>query len=264
MMIGKILVEDYVPNAVDESVNMIELKSVSNAKLHEVNFALKKGEILGFYGLIGSGKTEIARAIYGVDKYTGQILMGGEDVKVSSPKKALSRGVALVPEERRTQGICVGLSIASNTPMMNYKSISRFGLRSSRKQMALAKEYIKKIGTACRGENQTVEYLSGGNQQKVVLSKCLNAAPRVLLLDEPTRGVDVGAKQEIYRIIRQLVREGCSAIVFSSELPEILGLCDRIGLLFDGRIVDVIRNDKNVDSQAIMHIVTGGEAAHGN
>ena len=127
----------------------------------------------------------------------------------------------------------------------------------------MARDYIKKIGIACRNENQTVEYLSGGNQQKVVLAKCLNADPQVLLLDEPTRGVDVGAKQEIYRIIRQLVTEGCSAIVFSSELPEILSLCDRIGLLFDGRIVDIIDNDDKLDSQAIMHEVTGGGRGYG-
>lgn len=264
MMIGKILVEGYVPNEVDRSTKLIEVQNVSSAKLHDISFELNKGEILGFYGLIGSGKTEIARAIYGVDKYDGKILVDGKDAKVRSAKKALAHGVALVPEERRTQGVCTGLSISANTPMMNYSTISKFGFRNAKKQGEVAREYIKRIGTSCRNENQSVEYLSGGNQQKVVLSKCLNAAPRVLLLDEPTRGVDVGAKQEIYRIIRQLVKEGCSAIVFSSELPEILGLCDRIGLLFDGRIVEIIDNDENVDSQTIMHIVTGGDTADGN
>jgi ABC-type sugar transport system ATPase subunit len=174
----------------------------------------------------------------------------------------------MAPEERRTEGICTMLSVSSNIPMMNFKTISRFGIRNNRLQSQVARKYIGAIGVSCRNENQSVAYLSGGNQQKVVIGKCLNAAPRVLLLDEPTRGVDVGAKQEIYHIIRKLVQDGCSAIVFSSELPEILGLCDRIGLLFGGRIVEFLKNDKNLDSRYILDIVTGGEGrketVHGN
>lgn len=259
MMIGKVIVEDYVSNEVDENVKLIELKGVSNQKLKNISFDLHKGEILGFYGLIGAGKTEIARAIFGADKYEGQILIDGKDAKVTTPRKAIANGIALVPEERRTQGICTSLSIAVNTPMMNYDTVSKNGLLNKKKQNELAVEYIEKIGTACRDENQSVAYLSGGNQQKVVLAKCLNANPKVLLLDEPTRGVDVGAKQEIYHIIRQMVKDGCSAIVFSSELPEILGLCDRIGLLYDGEIKTFLKNDENIETRQIMSIVTGGE-----
>lgn len=259
MMIGKIIAEGYIPNEVDEDTNLLELKNVCNAKLHNINFTLRKGEILGFYGLVGAGKTEIARAIFGADAYEGNIRLNGIEIKSPSPKKSLDGGVALVPEERRTQGVCTMLSIASNIVMMNYGTVSRFGLRSQRKQTAVARQYIDQIGICSRDENQSVAYLSGGNQQKVVLGKCLNANTSVLLLDEPTRGVDVGAKQEIYHIIRQLVREGCSAIVFSSELPEILRLCDRIGLLFDGQIVEFINNNNALDTQYIMHRVTGGE-----
>jgi ABC-type sugar transport system ATPase subunit len=268
MMIGKVLVEGYVPNKIETDKKLIELIDVSNAKLRGVNFTLHKGEILGFYGLIGSGKTEIARAIYGVDPYTGRILIDGVEQKHKSARKALSQGVTMAPEERRTEGICTMLSVSSNIPMMNYRTISKFGIRNNRLQSQVTRKYIGAIGVSCRNENQSVAYLSGGNQQKVVIGKCLNAAPRVLLLDEPTRGVDVGAKQEIYHIIRQLVQEGCSAIVFSSELPEILGLCDRIGLLFGGRIVEFLKNDKNLDSHYILDIVTGGESrketVHGN
>jgi ABC-type sugar transport system ATPase subunit len=268
MMIGKVLVEGYIPNKIEEDKCLIELADVSNAKLRGINFALRKGEILGFYGLIGSGKSEIARAIYGVDPYTGKILIDGVEQKRKSARSALSRGITMAPEERRTEGICSMLSISSNIPMMNYRTISRMGIRNNRLQSQVAHKYISAIGVSCRNENQSVAYLSGGNQQKVVIGKCLNAAPRVLLLDEPTRGVDVGAKQEIYHIIRKLVQEGCSAIVFSSELPEILGLCDRIGLLFDGRIVEFLKNDKDIDSHHILNIVTGGESrketAHGN
>ncbi len=258
MMIGKLILEDYVPNEVDSGTKMIEVHHLCNRKLKDVSFDLYKGEILGFYGLIGAGKSEIAQAIFGADAYEGQVVVNGNAEKIGNAQKALGKGIAFVPEERRTLGVCTSLNIAANTPMMNYKTVSQNGLLNTVKQGSVARELIGKLGIACRDENQTVAYLSGGNQQKVVLAKCLNAAPSVLLLDEPTRGVDVGAKQEIYAIIRQLVKEGCSVIVFSSELPEILGLCDRIGLLYEGALKTVIPNGDDVDSQAIMHIVTGG------
>ena len=259
MMIGKVLVEGYVPNKIEENKTLIELANVSNEKLHNINFALYKGEILGFYGLIGAGKSEIARVIYGVDPCSGKILFDGVEQKRQSIHRTLLNGVTMSPEERRTEGICTMLSIASNVPMMNFNTISKFGIFNSKLQNQVANQYIKAIGINCRNENQSVAYLSGGNQQKVVIGKCLNASPRVLLLDEPTRGVDVGAKQEIYHIIRQLVRDGCSAIVFSSELPEILGLCDRIGLLFEGKIVEIVKNNKDLDTHYILDIVTGGK-----
>ena len=235
MMIGKVIVEDYQPNDVDESVKMIEV------------------EILGFYGLIGAGKTEIARALFGVDPYAGEVLVDGTAVKTEGARAALANGIALVPEERRTQGVATSLSILDNTPVMNYNTIATKGVVNKKKEVEVAQEYIEKVGTACRNEQQSVAYLSGGNQQKVVISKCLNAHPKVLL-----RVVDVGAKQEIYTIIRQLAKQGCSIIVFSSELPEILGLCDRIGLLYDGELKTFIKNGPEVDSQQIMHVVTGG------
>lgn len=258
MMIGKVIVEDYQPNEVDESVKLIEVKDLNNRKLKNISFDLYKGEILGFYGLIGAGKTEIARALFGVDPYAGEVLVEGKPFKANGAHAALQNGIALVPEERRTQGVATSLSILDNTPMMNYATISTNGIVSKKKETGVALEYIEKVGTSCRNEQQSVAYLSGGNQQKVVISKCLNAQPKVLLLDEPTRGVDVGAKQEIYTIIRQLARQGCSIIVFSSELPEILGLCDRIGLLYDGELKTFIKNGPEVDSQQIMHVVTGG------
>lgn len=257
-MIGKVIVEDYIPNDVDRNVKRLEVRGLNNRKLKNVNFELYKGEILGFYGLIGAGKTEIARAVFGADTYEGEILIDEKPADITSPQKAIKNGIALVPEERRTQGICTSLSIATNTPMMNYKTVSKSGLLNKGKAAALARKYVGQIGIKCRDENQSVAFLSGGNQQKVVLGKCLNADPKVILLDEPTRGVDVGAKQEIYHIIRELTKSGCSTIVFSSELPEILGLCDRIGLLYEGEIKQFILNDDAVDTRSIMSIVTGG------
>ena len=193
-----------------------------------------------------------------LDRSDGEIFISGDNKKITNPGQAIRQGIALVPEERRTQGLCTALPVASNIPMMNYQPIITGNLLSSSKESALAKEYIKKLSIACRSENQTAAFLSGGNQQKVVFSKCLNSKASVLLLDEPTRGVDVGAKQEIFTIIRELALQGNSVIVFSSELPEVLGLCDRIGLLFDGELKTIIENGPEVDTHEIMHIVTGG------
>lgn len=258
MMIGKNIFENYIPNKINKQRKLIEVKGMKNRKLKGITFDLYEGEILGFYGLIGAGKTEIARAIYGLDAFEGELVFNGKRISNASPQRSLRSGVALVPEERRTQGICTSLSILTNMPMMNYKSVSNYGVISNLRQRQLAKRYIDEIGVACRNENQTVAYLSGGNQQKVIIGKCLNVCPQVLLLDEPTRGIDVGAKQEIYNIVRKLAKSGCSAIIFSSELAEICCLCDRIGLLYEGELRGFVNNAEMLDSQNIMHIVTGG------
>ncbi len=258
MMLGKVIVEGYVPSKFDPNVKALEVKGLTNAKLRGVSFELYKGEILGFYGLIGAGKTEIARALFGAEGAEGTVKIMGKERHISSPNMAIHSGVALVPEERRTQGLCTALPISANVPMMSYKTVVSSGLINNTKQGALARQYIQRLAIACRDESQSVAFVSGGNQQKVVLSKCLNANANILLLDEPTRGVDVGAKQEIYAMIRELAREGRSVIVFSSELPEVLGLCDRIGLLCDGELKTMLHNGSELDHHAIMHIVTGG------
>lgn len=258
MMIGKVIVEDYIPNEVDDSVKVVEASNLTNNKLKNVSFDLHKGEILGFYGLIGAGKTEIARALFGADPVDGMIKIHGKETSIKNPTQAIHEGIALVPEERRSQGLCVDLSISDNVPMMNYSKILKKGLTHGIKQTALANRYIEDVAVACRDTEQTVAFLSGGNQQKIVFAKCLNSDAKILLLDEPTRGVDVGAKQEIYAIIRDMAKQGNSVIVFSSELPEILGLCDRIMLLYEGEIKQELKNTPDIDSREIMHTVTGG------
>lgn len=258
MMLGKVVAEHYIPSTVDTEKKVMQLKDVSNAKLKNISFDLYKGEILGFYGLIGSGKTEIASAIYGIDSYAGEIKINGTIRHIEKPKAAIRAGVSMVPEERRTEGLFAKLSIRENIPLMNMSTISKNGIFSKKKEKELAKRYIKKLRIAARDEDQTVANLSGGNQQKVVLSKCLNAESEILLMDEPTRGIDVGAKEEIHKLIRELSGQGKSVIVFSSELPEILNLCDRIIMLYEGRIKDVIQNGDDIDSEKIMHVVTGG------
>jgi ABC-type sugar transport system ATPase subunit len=258
MMLGKVIVEDYVPNKVDFTETVLEAQNLTNKKLKNVSFELYRGEILGFYGLIGAGKSEIARALYGADKCTGAVLVRGKQTHITAPYQAIRERIALIPEERRVEGLCTQLVISENIPMMNYSSIVTRGMTSGAKEKALARSYIEKVGIVCRGERQTTAFLSGGNQQKVVFAKCLNANASVLLLDEPTRGVDVGAKQEIYAMIRAQAAQGVSIVLFSSELPEILNLCDRIILLYEGEIKGVLQNDSRVNTENIMHIATGG------
>ncbi|MGI9860571.1 ATP-binding cassette domain-containing protein [Moorella naiadis] len=227
--------------------------------MKNISFELYKGEILGFYGLRGAGKTEIARAIYGIDETRGSIFINGQETEIKNPRVAIKKKICMVPEERRTQGLVTKLSIRENIPLMNIKKISRYMFTIIWKERDLAKTYIEKLRIATADEDKTVSLLSGGNQQKVVLAKCLNAEGEIMLLDEPTRGIDVGAKQEIYKVIRDFSKEGKSVMVFSSDLPEIINLCDRIILLFDGEIKAVMKNNKEINREEIMLIVTGGK-----
>jgi len=225
-----------------------------------VSLSVKKGEIVGFYGLVGAGKTELVRAIYGADPYEGEIIYKGEKLGCS-PEKTISAGIALVPEERRTQGLFTMLTIKHNISAMNLRRISKFGLLNTFQERSTAKEFIGRLNIKTDSMEKETSKLSGGNQQKVVFSKCLFANADLLLLDEPTRGIDVGAKSEIYSIIRGLAREGKAVLFFSSELPEILHSCDRIYLLYEGVVKAELKNGEGIDMQEIIRIVTGGNAA---
>lgn len=258
MMIGRTVFEQYAPKEEAERDVVLQVSHLSNNKLNDISFNVHQGEIVGFYGLVGAGKTELARAIYGADPFQGQVLLNGRTYQ-HAPNKAIAAGIALVPEERRSQGLFTILTIRSNIPVMNMKNISRSGWINSSKERSVALEYIDKLNIATDSPEKEAAKLSGGNQQKVVLSKCLFADADLLMLDEPTRGVDVGAKSEIYSIIRQLSEEGKSIMIFSSELPEIVNLCDTIYLLFDGSLRASMANGDDIDSEKILHIVTGGE-----
>ncbi len=260
MMIGKAVRESYQPREEELSEGLLELKAVSNHKLNNVSLTVNKGEIVGFYGLVGAGKTELARAIFGADDYTGEIWLKGKKLG-GSPEKAIRAGIALVPEERRTQGLFTLLTIKHNVSVMNMKKISKFGLINFQQERNTAKEYINQLNIKTDSMDKETSKLSGGNQQKVVFSKCLFATADLLILDEPTRGIDVGAKAEIYSIIRDLSKEGKTILFFSSELPEILHSCDRIFLLYEGDIKAELRNGEGINVQDIMHIVTGGNAS---
>ena len=258
MMIGRTVFQSYTPRTNVSDAIVLSAEGVTNTLLKNVSFDIREGEIVGFYGLVGAGKTEIARAIFGADPFTGGVMFKGRPVG-KSPKKAIEAGVALVPEERRTQGLFTSLTIRENIPVMNLRRLSNGVLYKSADEVAAASDFVRRLSIATDSIEKHTEKLSGGNQQKVVLAKCLFSGADLLLLDEPTRGVDVGAKSEIYDIIRKLADDGNSVAVFSSELEEVLGICDRIFLLFDGRLVDVVANGPGVDVAHILNAVTGGE-----
>jgi ribose transport system ATP-binding protein len=257
MMIGRNVFQAYEPRELCSSDIVLEAKGLSNHLLDDVSFAIKRGEIVGFYGLVGAGKTEIARVVFGADRASGSITFKGKPVGYS-PKHAIAAGIALVPEERRTQGLFTSLSIRENIPVMNLRKLSHAGIYRSSAELQAANEYVGRLRISTDSVDKHTEKLSGGNQQKVVLAKCLFANADLLLLDEPTRGVDVGAKVEIYNIIRELADAGKSVAVFSSELEEVLGICDRIFLLYSGSLIEELENGPTVDIANILHVVTGG------
>jgi ribose transport system ATP-binding protein len=257
LMIGKAVYEEYIPRDLADAENLLEVKNLRNSKLKGISFKVKRGEIAGFYGLVGAGKTELARAIYGADKYTGDIIFKGRKLE-GLTDKVIRAGIAMVPSERRSEGLFTLLTIRSNIPVMNMGKISNAGFINAAAEKSTTLEYIKKLGIVTSGSEKEVAKLSGGNQQKVVFSKCLFADADLLILDEPTRGVDVGAKSEIYKIIRQLSNAGKSIILCSSELPEIMHMCDRIFLLYDGRLRQELDNSEDIDSEELLHVCTGG------
>ncbi|MCX6031034.1 MAG: sugar ABC transporter ATP-binding protein [Chloroflexi bacterium] len=258
MMIGKTVLEQYTPREGECTDTILQVTHLSNHKLNDLSFDVHAGEIVGFYGLVGAGKTELARAIYGVDEYEGEIVFKGKKLQ-PAPDKAIAAGIALVPEERRSQGLFTILTIRGNVPVMNMGRISRGGFINAAAERNVTLEYIDKLKIATSSTEKEASKLSGGNQQKVVFAKCLFADADLLMLDEPTRGIDVGAKSEIYGIIRRLSREGKSIMIFSSELPEVMNICDSIYLLYDGSLKATLRNGCDCDSEKIIHIVTGGE-----
>ncbi len=259
MMIGKVTVDKYVPRSVDYQKKVLEVNNLTTNKLKKVSFSLYQGEILGFYGLRGAGKTEIALALFGLDRILdGDIQIEGERVLFDLPQDAIMNSISMIPEDRLTEGLIMKLPVRPNISITNLKVLSHFGIIHSQEERKVAKSYVEAMNIKAKHIEQKVATLSGGNQQKVVISKCLHAGSSILLMDEPTRGVDIGAKEEIHRIIRNLAEEGKSIIIFSSEYPEIFNLCDRTYLLRDGQIIKEVMNQE-ANPEEILHIITHGK-----
>ncbi len=204
-------------------------------------------------GLVGAGRTELLRAVFGVDPCEGEIILRGEKIVNKSPIEGLGRGFALVPEDRKDQGLILSQSILQNMILSILKKASSFGFMNRKKETGACDEYIEKLKIRTPGRNLMVSALSGGNQQKVVLGKCLASKPEILLLDEPTRGVDIGAKAEIYKIINDLAGEGLSILVVSSEMTELLGISDRILVMHEGHLSGELTMEE-ASEEAIMKL----------
>lgn len=258
MMIGRTVFQSYSPRGTVGNKVVLKAQGLTTSLLKDVSFDIKEGEIVGFYGLVGAGKTEIARALYGADSFEGAVDFKGKPVG-RTPTAAIASGIALVPEERRTQGLFTNLTIRENIPVMNLPRVSRGGVFKAADVKDAAHQYVEQLSIATSSIEKHTEKLSGGNQQKVVFAKCLFSRAELLLLDEPTRGVDVGAKSEIYDIIKDLADQGNAVAVFSSELEETLGICDRVFLMFDGHLQEEIPNGPDVDISHILNVVTGGQ-----
>ncbi|HLZ03409.1 MAG TPA: sugar ABC transporter ATP-binding protein [Bradyrhizobium sp.] len=230
--------------------------------LHGVSLELKRGEILGIGGLLGSGRTEILESIFGVQRgwRGGSIVVNGETADIRSPVDAYRLGLALVSEDRKERGLHLYESIGDNIALPSIGALSQFGLRAFARERALARGMVRQLAVRCTGIGQQAASLSGGNQQKVVIGKWLATEPRILLLDEPTRGIDVGAKQEIYKLIFDLAAQGLGIIVVTSEMPELLLLSDRILVMCEGRQTGLLRRE-NATEETVMRFAAPGMAA---
>lgn len=238
MMVGREVNVDYPKSGVTPGEVILRVENLTRKGVFEdISFELRKGEILGIAGLVGAGRTELIRGVLGIDRVdSGNVYLRGKKVSYKKFQDAISDGFGLIPEDRKQQGSTQIFSIKSNICMTDFGKISSGGIVNDKKELQYAKEYVEKLRVATPSVDTEVQYLSGGNQQKVVIAKWLYRDSEILIMDEPTRGIDVGAKREIYDLICELVRQGKTIIVISSELPEVIGVSDRIIVLHEGKL----------------------------
>lgn len=265
MMTGRELVQIYPPRIqpIGDQV-LLDARELHTPRLHGVSFTLRAGEVLGVAGLIGAGRTELLRVLMGVDRLrSGQILLDGTPLRRWSPARAWQERIAFIPEERRSQGLILSRSIANNITLPQLRHFSRGGIVLSHgRERSTSSALGRAVRLKARAPSQTVRELSGGNQQKVMFARALAQPPRILLLDEPTRGVDVGAKVDIYHLIREISGRGTGIILVSSDLPELLGMTDRILILQAGRLLATLPT--HGQTQASLLACCYGEFEHGN
>jgi rhamnose transport system ATP-binding protein len=224
---------------------------------------VRAGEIVGLAGLVGAGRSEIARVLFGIDRRdSGEVRLGGEPVDFDAPSGAMSAGIAYLPEDRHQQGLILDFSIAHNVTLPILPRLFPRLLVNEAAERAVTAEHTEQFDVRMTGVDQAVGALSGGNQQKVVLAKWLASGPRVLILDEPTRGIDIGAKVEVHRLIAELAAKGLGIILISSDLPEVLAMSDRIIVLHEGRVTAEISRDE-ATQERVMFAATGTQASHG-
>lgn len=256
MMVGrKLEKQEFLPDTQHEVV--LEVKNLSSFRFRNVSFQLRKGEILALSGLVGAGRTEVARVIMGADPLTeGEIWLEGKEVKVDHPKTATKLGIGYLPEERKSNGLFLDMSVEDNIISAYLASTAEKGFIQPERVRNTAEAFVKKLRIITPSTRQKVMNLSGGNQQKIVLAKWLLRQPKVFMVDEPTHGVDVGAKAEIYAILKDLTRQGVSILLISSELPEVLAISDRILVMWNGQLTAELSRDEATEED-IMHYASG-------
>ena len=259
MMIGRTIGERFPKRDVQIGEEVLRVEGLTHEKLfHDIDFSVKAGEVLGFSGLMGAGRTEIMQAIFGnIPVKSGKIFIEGKEVVIKNPRQAIKAGIGFITEDRKTEGLLLEKSIAENIEIANLNKISKNSVLQAAKQKEIVKKGIEEFRIRCFGPDHECHNLSGGNQQKVVLAKWIYTDPMILILDEPTRGVDIGAKKEIYSVINDLAAKGVAVILVSSELPEVLGMSDRIAVVHEGKITGIL-DASEADQAKVMTLATGG------
>ena len=259
MMIGREIGERYPQRNVEIGPEVLRVEGLTHEKLfRDVSFAVRAGEVLGVSGLMGAGRTEIMQAIFGnLPARSGRVFIDGQEVHIRNPGEAIAAGIGFITEDRKTEGLLLEKSIAENIELCNLGKVSGRGVLSAKKGAELVKKGIEEFRIKCFGPDLECGNLSGGNQQKVVLAKWIYTDPKILILDEPTRGVDIGAKKEIYSVINDMAAKGVAVIMVSSELPEVLGMSDRIMVVHEGHVTGII-DGKTADQAKVMTLATGG------
>lgn len=257
-MVGRDLTNTYPPRTTTPGEVVLEVQNLSRrGELHDISFHLRRGEILGIAGLVGSGRTELVRALYGADPIDrGEIKLHGRTLAIKTPKESIKNGIGFLPEDRKQEGLVLEQSVKNNVTLANLVKVVKNGIISGSAEKAAVDEYVRNLGIRTVNQQVLIKNLSGGNQQKVVLAKWLFTDSDILIFDEPTRGIDVGAKYEIYQLMNRLTEQGKSVIMVSSELPEIIGMSDRVLVLHNGRITGEYTRDQ-FDQELIMKNAAG-------
>ncbi|MDQ0114982.1 sugar ABC transporter ATP-binding protein [Paenibacillus harenae] len=261
MMVGREIKDRFPKVDIKFGEEKLKVEGLSQKGiLHDISFSVRAGEIVGLAGLMGAGRTELAKALFGVSKVDrGTISVGGKQIALRKPMDAIRAGIALVTEDRKDEGLLLPMSVSDNLSMTNLTTVSNLGFLSGAKEKQLSDKMMKQLLIKASSGAQTVGSLSGGNQQKVVIGKWLATNPQVFILDEPTRGVDIGAKKEIYDLMNKLASEGVAILMISSELPEVLGMSDRILVMHEGKISGHFTKEEATQENIMMCATGGGE-----
>jgi ABC-type sugar transport system ATPase subunit len=262
LMVGRSIASVYPKRVVPIGDVALEVRGLNNADagLHDISFAVRRGEILGFAGLVGSGRTELARTLFGLTPVRAEILLQGVPARIDSPGDAIRNGIAYLPEDRRQHGVILDMPIAENISMADLGEVSRGGLIDRAKEQKMAYEFRNSLRIKTPNVNVAAGNLSGGNQQKVALARWLATHPKIMILDEPTQGVDVGSKSEIHELIVDLAEQGMAVILISSELPEVLGMSDRVAVFHGGTIAGFLSREQ-ATQESIMELAFGHKKA---